>query len=198
MKQVTVQKFIDQWNGKQVEFTNFEIEDRDRMLAVLELIIRDLTLTDRDIYVKVKETYDVSFPTVLKDITIAQRLIANEINPKGDPKKIFIRYLVEQTAKKAMQLAEAKNDAKGMALAAATIGKYHMADKEDVIIPDFSEITPFNPEITSDPSVLGIELPPDFEQKRLALKKKFEGDYQSFMRKMTIPDAEIVKDEDDE
>jgi len=198
MRKVTLQKFIDQFNGKTVEFTNFEIEYRDRMLKVMELIISDITLTDKQIYDKIRQTYKCTYPVVLQDIMVAQRLIANQINPKGDPHKIWIRYLVEQGAKRAIQMAEEKGDSKAYAYAIGMIGKYHMADKEDVVTPDYSEITPFMPVITSDPKVLGIELPPDFEKKRADMKKKFEGDYQNFMRKMTIPDAEIIKEEDED
>lgn len=196
MRKVTLQKFIDQFNGKPVEFTNFEIEHRDRMLFVMELIIEDVTLTDKQIYDLTREKYNVTYPTVLHDIMVAQRLIANQINPKGDPHKIWIRYLVEQGAKRAMQMAEEKNDAKAYAYANGILGKYHMADKEDIIIPDYSDIEPFNPELTLDPTVLGIKLPDKFKETRAKLHKKFAEDYKNFMRKQTIPDAEIVEDDE--
>jgi len=198
MRKVTLQKFIDQFNGKNVEFTNFEIEHRDRMLKVMEIIINDFTITDKQIYDIIKKDYKCTYPIVLQDIMVAQRLIANQINPKGDPHKIWIRYLVEQGAKRAMQMAEEKGDSKAYAYANGILGKYHMADKEDVVIPDYSEITPFLPVITSDPKVLGIELPEDFERKKAALRKKYDADYQAFVRKMTIQEAEIIKDEDED
>jgi len=198
MRKVTLQKFIDQYNGKDVQFTEFEKEYRDRMLYVLELMIKDITRTDKQIYNKVKLKFDVTYPTILKDIAVSQRLIANQINPKGDPHKVWIRYLVEQGAKKAMQMAKEKGDAKGYAYAVGIMGKYHMADKEDIIIPDYSDIKPFQPELTLDPSVLGIELPPDFEEKRKKLKKKFDDEYKNYMRKLTIPDAEVIEENKDE
>ena len=196
MRKVTLQKFIDQFNGKEVQFTEFEIEHRDRMLFVLELIVKKFSLTDKQIYNKVKKKFNVTYPTVLKDIAVSQRLIANQINPKGDPGKIWVRYLVEQGAKEAMQMAKEKGDAKGYAYAVGMIGKYHMADKEDIVIPDYSDIKPFQPELTLDPSVIGIEKPKNLEEIRAKYKKKFDEEFKNYMRKLTVPDAEIIEEDE--
>ena len=198
MRKVTLQKFIDEFEGKQVEFTEFEREYKERIQYVMQLIIDDFTLTDKHIYDLTRKQYKVTYPTVLQDILVSQRLLSNQISPNGNPQKVWIRYMVEQSSKKAMQMAEEKGDVKAYNQAIANIGKYHMADKEDVILPNYDDIVPFNPVLTLDPKVLGIELPADFEQKREKMRLKFKNDYEDYMRKLTIPEAEIVKEEDED
>jgi hypothetical protein len=198
MRKNIIEKFTRFYNGdKTIVFYQQEIEHRDRMLFVLEEKMADLTITDLDLYKKVKEKFDISYPAVLQDITVIERIIANSLNPSGDPQKTFIRYFIAEGIKKAIKIAETKQDAKAMAMALNTLGKHFLTDKEDIVKPDYEKIIPFNPEITSDPSVIGIELPENFEEIREKYRQKFAQDYQNFIRKMAIPEAIEIKENED-
>jgi len=198
MRKSIIEKFTRFYNGdKTIVFYEQEIEHRDRMLFIIEQKTQNLLITDLQLFEKVKERFEVSYPMVLRDVMIIERMIANDLNPSGDPMKTFTRYFIVENAKKAIQQAEKDGDNKAIALLLNTIGKHMLTDKEDIIKLPYEKIVPFMPEITSDPSVLGIQLPDDFEEKRLALREKHSKDYQNFIRKMTVVEAEIINDNDD-
>lgn len=198
MKKSIIEKFQRFYSGdKTIVFYDQEIEHRDRMMFVLEEKTKDLGIPDLELYEKVKERFNISYPMVLRDIMIIERMIANDLNPSGDPNKTFIRYFISEKVKKGIRDAELKNDQKAIAMLLQVLGKHHLTDKEDVVKPEWEKIIPFTPELTFDPSVLGIQLPEDFEQKRQALRKKHESDYQNFIRKMTVTEAEIVNENED-
>jgi len=197
MRKGIIEKFTRFYNGdKTVVFYDQEIEHRDRMLMVLEMKMNDIAITDLDVYKKVKKTFNISYPMVLQDITVVERIIANNLNPTGDPQKTFIRYFIAEGIKKAIQIAEKEQDAKAMALALNTLGKHFLTDKEDLVKPDWEKIIPFVPVITSDPSIIGIELPEDFDEKREKFRQKFEQDFKNFVRKISIT-AEDIKEIDE-
>lgn len=197
MKKSIIEKFQRFYGGdKTIVFYDQEIEHRDRMLYILEQKTIDLCITDLELYEKVKQRFDVSYPMVLRDIMMIERMIANDLNPSGDPMKTFTRYFIVENAKKAIKAAESKGDNKAIAMLLNTIGKHMLTDKEDVMKPEYEKIIPFVPILTSDPSVLGITLPDDFEQKRQALKQKYASDYQNFIRKMSSQEVEVIKDDE--
>lgn len=187
---------MDFYAGKDVQFYDQEIEHQKRLLFILEKKMKKLYMPDKDIYKKVRKKFDVAFSTVLRDITVIERMIANQRNPSGDPIKVWTRYFLTEVAKQSIRIAKKKKDAYTMAYSANIIGKHHLTDKEDVVKPDYDKIIPFKPELTIDPSVIGIKLPDNFEEMRQKYRKKFDADYQRFVRKLEIPDAEIIEDED--
>lgn len=198
MKKSIIEKFQRFYGGdKTIVFYDQEIEHRDRMLFVLEEKTKDILITDLELFEKVKDRFNISYPMVLRDIMIIERMIANDLNPSGDANKTFVRYLISETIKKSLRHAIDKGDDKAVAMLTQTLGKHHLTDKEDIVKPEWEKIVPFTPELTFDPSVLGIQLPEDFEQKRQALRKKHESDYQNFIRKMTVTEAEIVNENED-
>jgi len=198
MRKSIIEKFQKFYSGnKDVVFYDQEIEHRDRMLYIIEQKTQNLLITDLQLFEKVKERFEVSYPMVLRDVMIIERMIANDLNPSGDPMKTFTRYFIVENAKKAIQQAEKDGDSKAIAMLLNTIGKHMLTDKEDIVKLPYEKIIPFLPEITSDPSVLGIHLPDDFEQQRQAMREKHAKDYQNFIRKMTVAEAEIVNDEQD-
>jgi hypothetical protein len=199
MRKSIIKKFQEFYNGnKDVVFYEQELRHRDRLLLILETKIDDLCITDQEMYNQVKLKYpEMDYPTVLRDINIIERMIANDLNPSGNPMKTFMRYFIVENAKKAIKMAERNEDPKAIALLLNTMGKHMLTDKEDIVKPDYEKIIPFEPELTDDPSVLGISLPENFEEIREKYKRKFESDYQNFVRKMAVTEAEIVKDEED-
>lgn len=197
-RQKLLKKFEAFYKGNDVVFQQQEIEQRDRLLFIMELKIKELYLTDKEIFDKTREKFNVSYMAVLHDILIVERMIANEINPNGDPMKVFVRYFIGEITKEAINKAKDKNDAYTMAYSANILGKHYLTDKEDVVKPNYEDIVPFTPELTLDPSVIGITLPADFEEKKKKYLKKFDADYQHFVKKLSIPEADIIENEDAE
>ena len=197
MRKKIYDKFLAHYAGEDVQFYDQEIEHQERLLMVMELKMKKLYMPDKTIFRKVRKKFKVSYPTVLQDITVIERMIANDKNPGGDPMKVWTRYFLTEIAKESIQIARAKGDGYTMAYAANIIGKHHLTDKEDVIKPDYDKIIPFKPELTFDPTVIGITLPENFEEIRQKYRKKFDGDFQRFVRKLEIPDAEIIEDDEE-
>lgn len=108
MRESTIKKFEDFFAGKEVTFYQQEIADRDRLLAIMDLKIKEISLPDREIFESIKKDFNVSYPTILKDIMIIERMIANERDPHGDPMKVFIRYFIGEITKEAINKAAKK------------------------------------------------------------------------------------------
>lgn len=87
--------------------------------------------------------------------------------------KAWIRYLVVETLKEAIQLAKFADDIKAMVAAADKLGKYTRLDQEDQEPLPWEEILPRPVEFVNDPAVLGL---PEVANPRAVIeqaKKKF-------------------------
>lgn len=71
--------------------------------------------------------------------------------------KAWIRYIVVETLKEAIQLAKSECDIKAMVAAADKLGKYTRLDQEDQDPLPWEEIKPQPIEFITDPSVLGLD-----------------------------------------
>lgn len=189
-KKPTLIKIIESFNpDSKVVFTAQEETYRKRLMYILKQKLKNLTITDYDLYKKVfKKFQKISFPVICNDIMIVERMVANDRNPNGDSHKVWMRYMVTELAKQAYNIAKIKEESYNMAYAANVIGKNNLTDREDIIKPNYEDIVPFIPEITSNPSILGIK---PMEKKALkALKNKM-------LKKYNLPelieDAEIIK-----
>ncbi len=180
-----IQKILDSFENPDVQLSENENKYRKRILLIIEIKLKDLTITDFELYKKLRKLeYAHSFAQTVGDIAVAERMLANQKKPDADPGKTWDRYFISEMTKKAMRIAREKNDAYTIAYAANIYGKHKLTDKEDVERPPFDDIIPFVPEITSDPSVLGIKPIPNLEKKKAELMKKYG-----------IQEAEILKDE---
>lgn len=173
-KKAIIETIIESFEDKTVVLSEEQQKYRERILKVLDLKLEDLYITDYDLFKAMKKAYPfITFPQICNDISIAERIIANEKDPGGDAKKAWTRYFITQVTMKAIEKAEAKGDAYTMAYAANILGKHHLTDKEDNVKPNWDDIIPFIPEITSDPSVLGIRRIKDVDKLRAKLEKKY-------------------------
>jgi hypothetical protein len=180
-----IQKILESFENPDTALSDQELKYRERIVLIIEIKLKDLTITDYELYKKLrKQNYVHSFAQAVNDITVAERMIASQKKPDADPEKTWDRYFISEITKKAMRIAREKNDAYTIAYAANIYGKHKLTDKEDVERPPFDDIIPFVPEITSDPSVLGIKPIPNLEEKKAELMKKYG-----------IQEAEIIKNE---
>jgi hypothetical protein len=173
-KKGNIEVILESFENKNIVLDQEQQNWKERIIKVLDIKLKDIYITDYDLYKDLKNEYKtITFPQVCSDINIVERMIANEKNPNADPHKVFIRYFITEVTKKAMKIAEAKDDAYTMAYSANILGKHHLTDKEDNVKPNWDDIIPFIPEITSDPRVLGIEPIKDLDELRLKLEKKY-------------------------
>jgi hypothetical protein len=168
------EKIIQSYNNKNIVFTDDEILHKERIEKILEIKLKNISFPDIDLYKKIKEIYpEISYHNFCKDINYVERIIANQIDPTGDPHKVFIRYIITEVTKKSIEIARNRGDAYSMAYAANILGKHNQTDKEDNVKPPFDMIVPVSFEITSDPRVIGIEPIADLEIKKKALAEKY-------------------------
>lgn len=90
--------------------------------------------------------------------------------------KEFHRFRFNHMIDKAFEMAERKQDARGMATAAGHYAKYNKIDQEDVLKIPYEDIVPQPFEPTSDPTVIGIKPIPNIREKIAGMKKKYMSD----------------------
>ncbi len=131
----------------------------------------------------------VSQSTAYADISSVNELLGNV----KIASKAWIRYTIVEGCKRAYEVAEAQDDAAGMAAALDKMGKYTRADKDDDAL-DFSQMLPPVFEPTDDVTVLeGITAMPDIEDRRAQLRSLHKGKLQDFAETIDVDD-----DDDDE
>lgn len=173
-KQSIIELVIKSFQDESIELSEKEIDYKNRILHVMEIRIKNLASTDYDLYRIIKRKYEnLSFSQVIKDIAVVERMIAYDQDPTGDPRKVWYRYFITEVTKKAIAVAQAKGDAYTMAYASNILGKHQQTDKEDAVKLPYDEIIPFIPEITTDPSVIGIKPIDNIEELKEKMLKKY-------------------------
>ena len=175
-KKSVIQKIAESFGpeGKDIKLSEEEKKYKLRLQKVLDIKLDDILITDYDLHKRLKKEYPYqNFPQTCRDISIVERIIANEKNPVGDPQKVWMRYFLSEILKKALKIAQANGDAYTVAYTANILGKHHLTDKEDLIVPNYEDIVPLQPEITNDPSHLGIKRIDNLEQVVEKLKEKY-------------------------
>lgn len=108
--------------------------------------------------------------TAYQDISAVGKITGNiQLSAKN-----WYRYMIIEGAKKAYEIAQANNDAKGMAAALDKIGKYTMADKPDNDF-DWSQMIPLDIEPSADADLLeNIEPIENVDRRREELRALFK------------------------
>lgn len=122
--------------------------------------------------------------TAYRDIGAVTKLVGN-INLAA---KNWYRYMIIEGAKKAYEIAERNEDAKGMASALDKIGKYTMADKPDNDF-DWSQMIPLDIEPSADADLLeNIEPVENIDERRKELRALFKSNLTT-----DVSDAEFTE-----
>lgn len=90
--------------------------------------------------------------------------------------KEFHRFRFNHMIDKAFEMAERKQDARGMATAAGHYAKYNKIDQEEAVKIPYEDIVPQTFEPTSDPTVIGIKPIPNIREKIAGMKRKYMAD----------------------
>lgn len=179
-----IAKILDSYKDESVVLNTAETEYRKRIEFIMEEKLKNIALSDFDLYKRLKKNgFRGGFPEAVRYISVAERIIAFEKDPNGDPHKTWDRYFISEVTKMAIAKAIVNGNEYNMAYAVNIYGKHKLTDKEDTVRLPYDQIIPFLPEITSDVSVLGIEPIKNLEARKAELMKKYG----------IIQDAEILK-----
>lgn len=95
----------------------------------------------------------------------------------------YLRYMITEKQKKAINMAEDNNDPDGMSKAANVLGKYNLLDKEIKPELPYEDIVPQPVEFVNDPTLLGM---PDIADKKAFVEK--------VRNKYLYQDVEIIEE----
>lgn len=171
-------KFVDKMfdyycNGKNEELSLVDKRKKKIIDMIIEVKLKDITIPDRKLLQLIKE-YKISISTGLSYISLAERIIcSSKYSNVIDANKAWYRYLIVESAKEAYQIAREKLDAYSMVQAANIIGKHNSTDIEDTTQILYEKIIPFLPEITIDPTTLGIKPIKNVEKIKKQLLEKY-------------------------
>ena len=124
--------------------------------------------------------------TAYEDIQVIEILLGNIKNPAKD----WIRFKVNAMLEDAYRLAEAQEDPKAMALAAAHLGKYNLLDKPEAEPIPFDQIVPQTFDPSDDPTPLGMKKDPDIRAKKRKMLEK----YMNEIEIIDVPYEEMIND----
>ncbi len=127
------------------------------------------TLSDKKIFNFIVNEYGFSRQTAYKYLNAVKILLGNVRNAN----KQWQRFKVIAMLDRAYEVAERRNDAKAMILAADRLGKYTQLDKEDTLKIPYDEIVPQNWIISDDVTILGLEPIEDLHAKQKELRIKY-------------------------
>lgn len=132
------------------------------------------TLPDTQLRDLLMNSFGISATQAYVDIQNVRILLGNVRNAG----KEWIRYLVNETLKTAIEDAKALGP-KGIKLqimAANTLGKYNMLDREDAVELPWEDIVPQSIEPTSDPTVIGGKKLANKEEEIKKMYEKYKGE----------------------
>lgn len=152
-----------------VTFSPYELEIKRRYMKVFSYWIDKPTLSDKKIIQFMISELGLQKTQAYKDLGNIKILLGNVRNAA----KEWQRYKLIAMLDKAYEIAEKRNNAGAMILAADKLGKYTNLDKEDTVHIPYDEIVPQSFEPTNDVSVLGIQPIPNLRDKQLKLREKY-------------------------
>jgi hypothetical protein len=172
---------------EQQHLTLVEQEQLKRYRAAFTLSLEKPSIPDNKLRDHLISEYGISTSQAYRDIANIRILLGNVRNAG----KEWIRYLVNETLKQAIEEASGKKHLKERILAAAMLGKYNRLDKEDSEEIPWDEIVPEGIEPTTDPSVLKIKPLKNKKEEIRKMYKKYKGE-------IDIEDADYQEVKDDE
>ena len=142
-----------------------EQQQLKRYRAAFNLSLENPSTTDVKIRDFLMSEFGISEAQAYRDIGNIRVLLGNMQNSG----KEWIRYLVNETLKEAIDKCRTAKKWKEVILAAATLAKYNMLDKETAEQLPWEEIKPQDIEPTSDPT--GIIRVKKLENKEAVIQK---------------------------
>jgi len=151
-----------------------EIDQLKRYRAAFHISLENPSTPDIELRDFLCKEFNISHSQAYRDISNIRILLGNVRNSG----KEWIRYLVNETLKEAIERAKgAGNEKLDQLIAAADkLAKYNRLDKEDALEIPWDEILPTTIEPTSDPSVLKIKPLANKEEEIRKLFERYKSD----------------------
>lgn len=135
-----------------LDLTNSQRDQLMRFRIVFMRKLENPTVTNTYLADSLVGLYKISRAQAYRDIAQCEVLIA----PIRTAEKSYLRYLVVETQKEAINIARENKDPDAMSRASAVIGKYARLDQEEQEPIPWEEIVPQPVEYVNDPTVLGL------------------------------------------
>ena len=127
---------------------------------------------DADIVALIRERYGIRQSQAYEDCAVLKVCIGNLQHATRQ----WYQWLFVQRCEEGFRMAREKNDANSFAKVLSALGKYTRLDREELSLPDYSQIVPLQLEITTDPTVAGFERIPDLKERYNRLMKLYAAD----------------------
>lgn len=152
---------------EQLCLTMVEREQLKRYRAAYSLSLENSSMLDTELRDFLMSEFDISQTQAYYDITNIRVLLGNVRNAS----KEWIRYLVNETLKEAINASRIEGKWKNVILATNVLGKYNKLDKDDAVEYPWEDILPIPIEPTNDVTVLKVK---PMENKEAEIKKMYE------------------------
>ena len=157
-KPSTLDKFRDRLfdDIDRLELTDRERSQLMRYRAIFVLKLENPHITNANVVKFLNKKFGIrSIAEAYRDIAATETMLGKVRTSE----KQWIRYLVTETLKEAIDKARRKGDLKNMVAAADKLGKYSRLDQEDPQPLPYEDIVPSPIEYLNDPSILGLPTP---------------------------------------
>lgn len=148
-----------------------------RYRSVVMFKLKNPAMTNSDLVRRLNRMFSIKGAQAYRDIAECEPFLATIKNSQRE----YLRYLLTETQKEAINMARDNNDPVAMSRAANVLGKYNRLDQEDPQRLPFDQIVPQPIEYVNDPTILGL---PDVADKEAYVEK--------VKRKYMVIDAEII------
>ncbi|WP_372772112.1 hypothetical protein [Mangrovibacterium sp.] len=181
--------FTDLRDEKMQDLTPVEQEQLKRYRFCFSYSLENPSIPDKVLRDYLMSEFQISESQAYRDIHNIRILLGNVRNAG----KEWIRYLVNETLKEAIETAKSMGPKrlKELIMAADKLGKYNRLDKEDALEIPWDDILPIPIEPTNDPTILKIKPLENKEAEIERLYKKYRGEIE-----LEYIDYEEVKNDD--
>ncbi len=157
------------------EITGITAAEKSQLLRyryAFSMLLEKPSLEDTKLRDGLMSNFGISQSQAYRDISNMKIILPN-IRNAG---KEWIRYIVNEELKMAIQAAKDKDKLKERILAIAALAKYNKLDQDEAEEMPWDEIIPTPIEPVSDPTVLGIKPIANKNEVILKLYEKYRGD----------------------
>ena len=157
---------------EQQHLTLIEREQLKRYRAAYSQSLENPSITDTKLRDYLMNEYGISQTQAYYDIANIRILLGNVRNAG----KEWVRYLVNETLKEAIEACRTKKKWKEVILAANVLGKYNKLDKDDAMEYPWEDILPIPIEPTNDVTVLKVKPLANKEEEIRKMYEKYKGE----------------------
>ena len=157
---------------EQQHLTLVEREQLKRYRAAYAQSLENPSITDTKLRDYLMNEYGISQTQAYYDIANIRILLGNVRNAG----KEWVRYLVNETLKEAIEACKKSKSWKSVILATAVLGKFNKLDKDDAMEYPWEDILPIPIEPTNDVTVLKVKPLANKEEEIRKMYEKYKGE----------------------